>query len=173
MYRPLIACSVSLIPTIEVASANHISMVGAPSICYQDPGVISEKEKENDQFGKQFATKFVKKHLKAGTDTSVDIRSYACDAAVVVQRCNIFDWQLVKVGMHCVSYKRVQVGSQVVMSSCNVVTMRRSPRRRSRKISVARSVSNQSGEKIQNPVSGVVLSSIFNIQPVVRSLAFC
>ena len=60
-------------------------MVGAPSICYQDPGAISEKEKENDHFGKQFATKFVKMHLKAGTDTSLDIRSYAYDAADLVQ----------------------------------------------------------------------------------------
>ncbi len=85
VYRPLIACSVSLIPTIEFASANFTSMVSAPSICYQDPGAISEKEKENDQFGKQFATKFVKRHLKAGRDTSLDIKSYACDAADVVQ----------------------------------------------------------------------------------------
>jgi len=52
-------------------------MVSAPSSCYQDPGAISEKEKENDQFGKQFATKFVKRHL--------DIKSYPCDAADVVQ----------------------------------------------------------------------------------------
>ena len=56
--------------TTEVTSAKHTSMIGAPSICYQDPGAISEKEKENDQFGKQFAAKFVKKHLKTGTDTS-------------------------------------------------------------------------------------------------------
>ena len=62
------ACSLPLIPTIEIASADFNSMVGAPSICYQDPGAISEKEKENDQFGKQFATKFVKRHLKPGKD---------------------------------------------------------------------------------------------------------
>ncbi len=79
------ACSVPLIPAIEVGSASFNSMVGAPSICYQDPGAISEKEKENDQFGKQFATKFVKQHLKPGKDASVGIRSYACGAADVVQ----------------------------------------------------------------------------------------
>jgi len=148
-------------------------MVSAPSICYQDPGAISEKEKENDQFGKQFATKFVKRHLKAGRDTSLDIKSYACDAADVVQWCNVFDWPLVKVGMHCVIYKHVKVGPQVILSSCNVVKMHRSVRRRCRKTSIAWSVSNQSGEKIQNPMSGVVLSSMLSIQPVGRSFAFC
>lgn len=49
-------------------------MVGAPSICYQDPKAISEKEKENDQFGKQFATKFVKEHRKAGLRENVPAR---------------------------------------------------------------------------------------------------
>ena len=73
--------------------------------------------------------------------------------------------------MHCVSYKHVQVGPQLIMSSCNVVNMHRSARRRCRKTSVAWSVPNQSGEKIQNPVSGVLLSSIVSIQPVERSLA--
>lgn len=68
------ACSVPLIPTIEIASADFNSMVGAPSICYQDPGAISEKEKENDQFGKQFATKFVKRHLKPGLREDVAAR---------------------------------------------------------------------------------------------------
>ncbi len=79
------ACSVPLITAIEVASVNFMSMVGAPAICYQDPGAISEKEKENDQYGKQFATKFVKRHLKPGKDARLGIRSYACDADDVVQ----------------------------------------------------------------------------------------
>ncbi|DBA96222.1 TPA: hypothetical protein ACH3X3_002418 [Trebouxia sp. C0006] len=68
------ACSIPLIPAIEVASANFTSMVGAASICYQDPGATSEKEKENDQFGKQFATKFVKRHLKPGLREDVAAR---------------------------------------------------------------------------------------------------
>ncbi|DBA69611.1 TPA: hypothetical protein ACH3X2_012680 [Trebouxia sp. C0005] len=61
--------------TTEVTSAKHTSMIGAPSICYQDPGAISEKEKENDQFGKQFAAKFVKKHLKTGLREDIPARS--------------------------------------------------------------------------------------------------
>ncbi len=83
----------------------------------------------------------------------------------------MFDWPLVKIGMHCVSYQHVQVGPQMIVSGCNVFKMHRSARRRYRKTSVAWSVPNQSGEKIQNPVSGVLLSSILSIQPVGRSLA--
>ncbi|DBB01137.1 hypothetical protein WJX77_007224 [Trebouxia sp. C0004] len=49
-------------------------MVGPPSICCRDPGAISEKEKENDQFGKQFATKVVKKHPKTGLHEDVAAR---------------------------------------------------------------------------------------------------
>lgn len=78
LYRPLMACSIPLIPAIEVASANFTSMVGAASICYQDPGATSEKEKENDQFGKQFATKFVKRHLKPGKHASSGVICLQC-----------------------------------------------------------------------------------------------